>query len=501
MLAWKGDASFVAGKTTFHALAEGAFSVRPDVELGEGEFAIAKPRWLVDRYAALLNELKPRQVVELGAAQGGSTLFLTEVARPQRLAAIDREPLDEAWRRVERQAQASDLSGVVQSYGGVDQQDRRRLAEVVDEAFDGAALDLVVDDGSHLYGPTRASFNELFPRLRPGGAYMIEAWAWAHARVGAQQSEGLFPGEVPLTQLLFEIVLAIPGMPGLIENVSIAPGLTVIWRGGTEVEPGSFDVSACSNPRGRALLATPASPSAPDGEPSAPPVRNVDKARELLADLPRLHFWDDSPQIGGLNSAIGERIIAELERYDSPRVVETGAGGTTLLFCCLGAAELTSIAPNASLFDRIRAEASERRISVDRARFLCERSEVALPRLAADNARFDVALIDGTHNWPGVFVDFCYFNMMMSAGATLFVDDVHLYSVSQLYRLLLGQEDFECVALDGKFATFRKLTDSKFLPEWTSEPYIADNSPASVPSTSAPASDPSSGTPVGPPAA
>jgi hypothetical protein len=180
--------------------------------------------------------------------------------------------------------------------------------------------------------------------------------------------------------------------------------------------------------------------------------------------------------VGGLNSAIGERVIAELERYDSPRVIETGAGATTLLFCCLGAGALTSIAPNAELRDRILAEAGERNITIDRLRFLCERSEVALPRIAADGDRFDVGLIDGSHNWPSVFVDFCYINMMMPAGGTLFLDDVHLYSVAQLYCLLRLQKEFEYVALNSKLATFRKLVDRPFLPEWNGQPFISQNS-------------------------
>jgi hypothetical protein len=198
-------------------------------------------------------------------------------------------------------------------------------------------------------------------------------------------------------------------------------------------------------------------------------------ADALLADLPKLHEWGGVEQVGGLNATLGERMIEELARYDSPRVVETGAGATTLLFCCLGASALTSIAPNAELHDRILAEAAAREISVDSLRFLCERSEVALPRIAAEDERFDVGLIDGGHNWPGVFVDFCYINMMMPAGGTLFVDDVHLYSVSQLYLLLRQQGEFEYVALDQKLATFRKVSDHPFLPEWHWQPYITQN--------------------------
>jgi hypothetical protein len=204
-------------------------------------------------------------------------------------------------------------------------------------------------------------------------------------------------------------------------------------------------------------------------------------ARALLDNLPKLHRWGGDEQVGGLNSVIGERMIAELERYDSPRVIETGAGATTLLFSCLDPGALVSIAPDPDLRDRIFAEAEERQIDVKRLFFVCDRSELALPRIAADRNRFDIGLIDGSHNWPSVFVDFCYIIMMMPAGGTLFVDDVHLYSVSQLFNLLRQQEQFEYVALDDKMATFRKLVDRPFLPEWNREPYIEENSPVELP--------------------
>jgi hypothetical protein len=203
-------------------------------------------------------------------------------------------------------------------------------------------------------------------------------------------------------------------------------------------------------------------------------------ARALLADLPRLHRWGGADQVGGLNAQIGDRIIAEVGQHESPRILETGSGATTLLFCCLEPAELISIAPSAPLHERVLAEATRREIAVERLRLICERSEIALPELASEGGELDVALIDGSHNWPSVFVDFCYINMMMRAGGTLFVDDVQLYSVSQLYRLLREQPEFEHVAIDGKLATFRKLADKPFLPEWNGQPFIEENSPVDV---------------------
>jgi hypothetical protein len=216
---------------------------------------------------------------------------------------------------------------------------------------------------------------------------------------------------------------------------------------------------------------------------SKAPAQPEAAARAVLADPPRLHDWGRGWEVGGLTNRIGERLIAELGRYDSPRVIETGAGASTLLFCALEPAAATTIAPDAGLRDRTLAAASERGISTERLRFICDRSELALPKLAEADERCDAAFIDGSHNWPAVFVDFCYLNLMMPVGGTLFVDDVQLYSVAQLYMLLRKQEEFEYVGLDDKMATFRKVLDHPFLPEWRSQPYIEENTVVEPPSS------------------
>jgi SAM-dependent methyltransferase len=256
MLTWKEDDRFVIGETTFLTMPRGGPLVQ-SAHLQEGEFFVFKPRPLVERHVALIDELKPQHIFELGIYQGGSALFFAELAQPRRLVAIDRDPLTEVRERVEGYAAGRGLPDVIRMFGEVDQADRRKLAKICEESFDGAALDLVVDDCSHLYEATRESFNELFPRLRPGGAYVIEDWPWAHPSLEAEPSEGFFPGEVPLTRLLFEIVLAVPRVTGLITDISIDFGAAVVRRGSTKVDPPTFDISTCSDPRGQALLAPP----------------------------------------------------------------------------------------------------------------------------------------------------------------------------------------------------------------------------------------------------
>jgi predicted O-methyltransferase YrrM len=259
MLDWKSDDEFTVGETRFRALP-------PDVlgggaDLREGEYFVFKPRPMVERHAALLEELRPKHIVELGFFKGGSTVFFAAAARPERLAVLDLAPVQEGMDAVRAFAEANGLEDVVRTYPEVDQADRDRLAELVADAFGEESLDLVVDDCSHFYEPTRASFNELFPRLRPGGVYVIEDWRWAHTPLGSDVPEGFYPDRVPMTRLLFELILGMPGIPDLITEITIEPDMAIVTRGEAEIDPGSFEIANASNPRGRTLLA-------PDSDPS-----------------------------------------------------------------------------------------------------------------------------------------------------------------------------------------------------------------------------------------
>jgi hypothetical protein len=56
---------------------------------------------------------------------------------------------------------------------------------------------------------------------------------------------------------LFEIVLAIPGVSGLIADISIDADAALIERGEARVDPATSDVSKCATATGRGLLAPP----------------------------------------------------------------------------------------------------------------------------------------------------------------------------------------------------------------------------------------------------
>jgi SAM-dependent methyltransferase len=250
---WQNEERCTVGETVFQILPERLFEGEAGMSMEGADFWLFKERPLVERYVELVEELRPRHIFELGIFQGGSTAFLFELARPVVLVAIDQRP-------PRGDAMANYLSGMnvgpaLRIYDDVDQADRLRLAQIAEEAFGDGPLDFVIDDCSHLYEPSKNSFNELFPRLRSGGVYVIEDWRWAHGLLDGEEPGVLYPDEVPLSRLLFEILLAFPSVPGLVSEVTTRLGAVEVRRGDVEIDPHGFDISACLTQRSRRMLA------------------------------------------------------------------------------------------------------------------------------------------------------------------------------------------------------------------------------------------------------
>lgn len=201
-----------------------------------------------------------------------------------------------------------------------------------------------------------------------------------------------------------------------------------------------------------------------------------------LADLPLLHSWDNGVtwNTGGFMAWQLEELRRVATQFDRPRIIETGAGNSTLTFLHCQPARLVSIAPDAELQDRIRTYCVDHGLDTAPLEYLVERSEVALPTLAAAGARFEVALIDGGHGWPTVFVDFCYLYNMLRKGGVLLLDDTQLHSVAELSRLLAMQPGFTLLGQHDKLQVWRKETDERFLPKHPLEPYIVEMSRAAA---------------------
>lgn len=131
--------------------------------------------FLVD-YLELIGAHAAGRIVEVGMFRGGSLALTAAIARPAKLVGVDVAPPGPAAEAIRRLLEARGWESQVKPFWGVDQGDTDRLSAIVDAEFDGP-LDLVVDDASHRYVPTRASFEALFPRLRDGGSFVIEDWS------------------------------------------------------------------------------------------------------------------------------------------------------------------------------------------------------------------------------------------------------------------------------------------------------------------------------------
>jgi Methyltransferase domain len=170
------DADVVIGTVTLR-LAEGevwdAWRAKNDSVL-----LLKKEEGLLKELDEFFRPVRPKVkgIFEMGIWDGGSTAFWFEYFRPEKLVAIDyldRED-DPAFRAY---VEHRNLSGKLKTYWRTNQADRARLRAIVADEFT-APLDLVIDDASHELNATRASFETLFPLLRPGGMYLVEDWAW-----------------------------------------------------------------------------------------------------------------------------------------------------------------------------------------------------------------------------------------------------------------------------------------------------------------------------------
>ncbi len=197
---------------------------------GESCFEFYKIKPLIDQYEAFWSrrpDFRPRNVFELGVWDGGSSAFWFEYFQPAKHVGADltRRP-DRYFQDYVRSRQ---LGPRLKIHWGIDQADARTLRKLVASEFDGP-LDLVIDDASHLYGPTKASFETLFPLLRPGGLYVIEDWAWGHWP-GFHAPGHAWARETPPTRLVTELVEATGTSTTLISSLVVLQGFVVVERG------------------------------------------------------------------------------------------------------------------------------------------------------------------------------------------------------------------------------------------------------------------------------
>jgi predicted O-methyltransferase YrrM len=230
-LRWRDDSVLELGDVSFLV----TLDRRRWGESTTERFTLIKARPMIDRYVALAASLAPRRIFELGIWDGGSTLLFHHLYQPERIVAVDIKPPPNALREYVAQR---GLNAEIRLHAGVNQADAAALTRILSDEFSNEPLDLVIDDASHRLRETTASFNVLFPRLRPGGVYVIEDWGWAHWPGVWQTMESPFALAPALTNLVFQFVMISASRPDVVAEVAILGNLVLVTRGRAQLNTG-----------------------------------------------------------------------------------------------------------------------------------------------------------------------------------------------------------------------------------------------------------------------
>ena len=153
-LHWTSQSEFSVGDVSFFATPDPAI-YRTRVS-DERSFLICKSKDMIEREFAILAQASTTNVVEIGIWQGGSVALLDCVFKPNKLVAIEHSkrelPALDAYIR------ARGREANVRLKCGVDQSDRSKMEAILTSEFGTEPIDIVIDDASHLYEESIASF-------------------------------------------------------------------------------------------------------------------------------------------------------------------------------------------------------------------------------------------------------------------------------------------------------------------------------------------------------
>jgi hypothetical protein len=211
----------------------------------ESNFLLVKNREMIESELTAIESGDVQNIVDIGIWQGGSVVLLDLVFAPRKLVAI------EYWQRdlsaLDHYIGSRGKKDIVRPYVGVNQADKDKLVQIISEEFGDGLIDLVIDDASHFYQETKASFDVLFPRLREGGKFIIEDWQWS--AVGQVAELDYFKGKPGLSNLVLQCMLLCASRPDIISKVTVYPHMAIVTRGNaTTVE--NFSIEEMATNRG-----------------------------------------------------------------------------------------------------------------------------------------------------------------------------------------------------------------------------------------------------------
>ncbi len=199
---------------------------------------------------------------------------------------------------------------------------------------------------------------------------------------------------------------------------------------------------------------------------------------DVLAVPPLVHYDELH---GDLRTfGLGEQVLRWLIANVQPQQqsLETGSGMSTIAFALAGS-EHTVVVPHEGEEQRIREYCAARGIDMSRVSFVIGSSERVLPTL--ETGPLDVVLIDGSHSFPHVFIDWYYIASAVRSGGVVLIDDTQLWTAGLLRSFLQAEPGWELLADLDRTALFRKGPDADPDRLWLHQPYVAARSQPPTP--------------------
>lgn len=214
------DDCTLAGRTIRHT--PGDYTGKTTAE----EIIVLKPQGFFQSYEALFQRGASRNILEIGVFEGGSSILFADMLPDAKIVGIDiREPNPAVLSHIEQLGYADRVDIRYRT----SQDDEPAISAILDEKFGSQPLDVVIDDASHLYDASKRSFEIAFPRLRNGGLYVIEDWAWAHWR--GYEPHPIYKSGPTLSNLVLELAMASASTPDMIASVEVSNWAAIVTRG------------------------------------------------------------------------------------------------------------------------------------------------------------------------------------------------------------------------------------------------------------------------------
>lgn len=235
----KNEKEFAINGTKFRFLFGGYTK-----ETSEDEIIVFKPLNYFRKYLklALDRGFSPKSMVELGIAEGGSAILFALLLDELKVVAIDiRKPNTHVLRHIERLG----LGARIKLFYETAQDDESRLRSIMEKEFPGK-VDIVLDDASHLLGPSRRSFEILLPYVGNDRFYILEDWGWAHWPGGPTDKLA----KTPLSNLVFEMCMLTASRSDLIHETIVDSGKVIMYVKSTSSLDKNFRLEAAYINRG-----------------------------------------------------------------------------------------------------------------------------------------------------------------------------------------------------------------------------------------------------------